>query len=230
MCGRLSLTASGEELAEVFGLEEKPEIEARYNIAPTQPLATVRASIVPVSNRRPRQLAWTSWGVIPKVGQRRLVINIRAEGLGTRSPFREAFLTRRCLIPTSGFYEWTGEREERRAHYFHLPGHRPFAFAGLWEASDDPAVPPTAAILTVPPNEAVAPIHDRMPAILTGDDWDRWLDPEAKRASDLRDLLRPYAGPPLAVYPVGRGVNDAKNEGPSLVVPDTTPAAQGRLF
>jgi putative SOS response-associated peptidase YedK len=227
MCGRLSLTASGEELAEVFGLDEKPEIEARYNIAPTQPLATVRASVAAAKGRH---LSWTSWGVVPKAGTRRLVINVRAEGLGIRSPFREAFLTRRCLVPTSGFYEWTGERDERRPHYFHLPGHHPFAFAGLWEASDDAAVPPTAAILTVPPNEIVAPIHDRMPAILTPDTWDHWLDPEAKRASDLRDLLRPYAGPSLAVYPVGRGVNDARNEGPTLVLPDTTPAAQGRLF
>jgi putative SOS response-associated peptidase YedK len=226
MCGRLSLTASGEELAEVFGLDETPEIAARYNIAPTQPLATVRASAV--GGRR--RLAWTSWGVLPKAGPRRLVINVRAEGLGTRSPFRDAFLTRRCLVPTSGFYEWTGEREERRPHYFHLPGHRPFAFAGLWETSEDPAVPPTAAILTVPPNEAVAPIHDRMPAILTPDDYDLWLDPETKRAADVRDLLRPYAGPPLAVYAVGRGVNDARNEGPTLVLPDATPAAQGRLF
>src|SRR5262249_45451036 len=180
--------------------------------------------------RGPRRLAWTSWGVVPRTGTRRLVINVRAEGLGTRSPFRDAFLARRCLVPTSGFYEWTGEREERRPHYFHLPGHRPFAFAGLWEASDDPGVPPTAPLLTAPPNEAVAPIHDRMPAILTPDDYDLWLDPEVKRASDLRALLRPYAGPALAVYAVGRGVNDARNEGPTLVVPDTTPAAQGRLF
>jgi putative SOS response-associated peptidase YedK len=227
MCGRLSLTASGEELAEAFGLDRVPEVAPRYNVAPTQPLATVRAAGDP----RVRRFAWTRWGLVPPgPASRRPLINLRAESAGTRPPFREAFAERRCLVPASGFYEWTGARDERRPHYFHLPGHRPFAFAGLWEPAADPDSLPGCTILTVAPNELVRTIHDRMPAILAPEDYERWLDPGLRRVPELRPLLRPYPAAGMAVYPVGVAVNDPRSEGPALVLPETAPDVQGRLF
>jgi len=228
MCGRFSLTASGEELAEVFGLDEAPDLAPRYNIAPTQPVATVRGA----GKAGGRTFAWARWGLVPGTpgAGKRVLINVRAEGAGSRPPFREAFAERRCLVAASGFYEWKAAGGGRRPYYFHLPGHRPFAFAGLWEPAPDPESSPSCTVLTVPPNELVRPVHDRMPAIVAPDDYQRWLDPELRRAAELRGVLRPFPAAAMAVYPVGPAVNDHKNEGPALVVPDAVPQAQSRLF
>jgi putative SOS response-associated peptidase YedK len=229
MCGRFSLTASGEELAEVFGLDEPPDLAPRYNIAPTQPVATVRSG-----EAGGRTFAWARWGLDPASPgpAKRVLINVRAEGAGGRPPFREAFTERRCLVAASGFYEWRTEDGQRRPYYFHLPGHRPFAFAGLWEPAPGPDSTPSCTILTVPPNELVRPVHDRMPAIVAPDDYPRWLDARVRRSTELRPVLRPYPAAAMAVYPVGPAVNDHKNEGPALVVPDAAPPAQAqsRLF
>ena len=112
MCGRFNQTASGDEVAEAFGLDEAPELAPRYNIAPTQEVAVV--GVQPKTGRR--GLARLRWGLVPResLGGERGFINARAETAGEKPSFREAFAHRRCLIPATGFYEWQRIDAKRR--------------------------------------------------------------------------------------------------------------------
>ena len=177
MCGRFNQTASGEEVAEAFGLDEAPELAPRYNIAPTQPIAVI--GIQPKTGRR--GLAQLTWGLVPKdaLGKERGFINARSETAWEKPSFSDAFAHRRCLIPATGFYEWQKLDARRRQPWLiRLAAPGPFAFAGLWEpAAALPGARPTCTILTTEPNELARPIHDRMPVILAPGDYARWLDP-----------------------------------------------------
>ena len=129
MCGRFNQTASGDEVAEAFGLDETPGLEPRYNIAPTQPIAVV--GVQPKTGRR--GLASLTWGLVPRAsGGERGFINARAETAWEKPSFREAFARRRCLIPATGFYEWQKTEEKKRQLWLiRLASGRLFAFAGL---------------------------------------------------------------------------------------------------
>lgn len=217
VCGRFTLTASGEEVAEAFGLDEIPPLAARYNIAPTQPLVVVRAE--PQGARR--TLSELKWGLLPiaTAEPKRPLINARAETAWSRPAFRDAFTLRRCLIPASGFYEWAGEKPRRQPWYFRLASGRPFAFAGLWEPPFDPTEPATVTILTTEPNELTRPVHDRMPVILAPEDYPRWLDTPPEGSAALRPLLAPFPAGAMIAHPVGNAVNDARRDEPSCIAP-----------
>lgn len=218
MCGRFTLTTPGELVAEAFGLDEMPELAPRYNIAPTQPIASVRR----VRRSQAPRVAVVRWGLIPSWSpnpwRRGPLINARAEGAALKSSFREAFERRRCLIPADGFYEWKPVPGTRAKQPFviRMCDGRPFAFAGLWEppAPAEPEPAETCAIVTTDPNELLRPIHDRMPVILLPEEYERWLDPDPARPADLLALLRPYPAAAMTCWPVGRAVNDPKHDGP----------------
>lgn len=220
MCGRFTLTASGDELATLFALEQAPNLEPRYNIAPTQPVAVVRLD----HEGRRREFTLMRWGLIPSwakdisIGNR--LINARAETLTEKPAFRTAFRRRRCLIPANGFYEWQKPAAGRKQPYFiGLPDRRPFAFAGLWEHWEgaDGSVLDTCAIITTAANERVRVLHDRMPVILERADFGDWLDP-ATTLDRLLHLLRPYPFEML-IYPVSTLVNAPENDRPECIIP-----------
>jgi putative SOS response-associated peptidase YedK len=221
MCGRFTLTVSGEEVAEAFGLQETPRLEPRYNIAPSQPIAAVRAGSTGAS----RHLAFLRWGFLPTSGARGrvLLINARAETLGRRPAFREAFERRRCLVPADGFYEWKALEGARRKqpYYFRLVDGRPFALAALWEPppADDPSGPGACTLVTTAPNGLLAPVHDRMPALLDRDDYDAWLAPEERSGPRVSALLRPFPAERMTGFPVGFSVNDPRNDSPDCCRP-----------
>lgn len=217
MCGRFTLTASGEDVAEAFGLDETPALAPRYNIAPSQPVAVVRAE---AGGRRTHALL--TWGLLPTATAepRRPLINARAESAWSRASFRDAFARRRCLIPASGFYEWTGTGKQRQPWYFRLASGRPFAFAGLWEPPFDPEETATVTILTTEPNELARPIHDRMPVIVAPGDYGRWLDAgRAGEIESLRPLLAPFPASAMTAFPVGATVNDPRHDEPACLAP-----------
>jgi len=218
MCGRYTLTAPADALAAEFGVDVPADYEPRYNIAPQQPVAVVG----PDADGRPR-LAFLRWGLVPwwsspadvKSGP----INARAETVSSRPTFRDAFRERRCLIVADGFYEWKREGRIRVPFRFHLRGGGLLAFAGLWERwdkGDEPLY--TCAIVTTAASAAVAPIHDRMPAILPRGARERWIDPGAD-AAGLGALLAPLEDPGLAAYRVSRLVNSAANDSPDCIEP-----------
>jgi putative SOS response-associated peptidase YedK len=142
-------------------------------------------------------------------------------------------LRRRCIIPADAFYEWQltptpdGRMSKAKAPKVpHAIRHRdgsPMAFAGLWELwrppHDDQGLLRTCAIVTTSANQAIAPIHHRMPVVLPPDSWDEWLDPRHHDLQALRSLLVPAPGDSFEIYPVGTLVNSANNDGPELLLP-----------
>jgi putative SOS response-associated peptidase YedK len=214
MCGRFTLTASGDEVAEAFGLDETPSLEPRYNIAPSQEVIAVVAG--PDGRRR---LDVLRWGFVSRhPTNRKPLINARAESVGARPPFSEAFSRRRCLLPVDGFYEWQAVpgMKRKQPHYLRLSAGGLFALGGLWEPA--PEGRSTCAILTTEPNATLRPIHDRMPVIIPPGDYATWLDPTRSRA-ELLPLLGPFTDEPLAAVAVGTAVNDARNESAACILP-----------
>jgi putative SOS response-associated peptidase YedK len=218
MCGRFNLTAPGEEIAEAFGLDEVPSLPARYNIAPSQPVAAV--GFQPRTGRR--GLAELTWGLAlrgAKPGQKRL-INARSETAPDRLAFREAFLERRCLIPATGFYEWEKRPGEKpRPWLFRLRSGAVFAFAALWEPPLEAGGRATCAILTTEPNAIAEKVHDRMPVILPPEAYGAWLDPGPADARALAAILGPFPDAAMTAYPVSTLVNSPANDDPSCLTP-----------
>jgi putative SOS response-associated peptidase YedK len=210
MCGRFTLRTAASAIAEQFSLLEVPDLQPRFNIAPSQPVPVVR--IDPQQAAR-RQLVFLHWGLVPswaddpKIGNR--MINARAETAADKPSFRTALRRRRCLIVADGFYEWKTVAKRRQPMFIHLRDGRPFAFAGLWEAWEgaDHSALESCTILTTAANELVRPIHDRMPVIIAPRDYAQWLDPNVQQAEPIAPLLRPYPAEEMDAYAVSPRVN-----------------------
>ncbi|MBD2022479.1 SOS response-associated peptidase, partial [Leptolyngbya sp. FACHB-36] len=170
MCGRFSLHVEAAALAEVFQLPEEPSWTPRYNIAPSQAVATIAQTAS--SAHQFRLLRWgliPSWAKDEAIGNK--LINARAETVAEKPSFRAAFKQRRCLILADGFYEWQRlNTKKKQPHYFQRSDAQPFAFAGLWEHwQHGEAVIDSCTIITTQANELLEPIHDRMPVMLAAD-------------------------------------------------------------
>ena len=219
MCGRYHLTKPVEAMARLFDFLERPNLAPRWNIAPTQ-----TAPIVRLGDDGQRRLAMLRWGLVPAwardlaAGAR--AINARAETVAEKPTFREAFRRRRCLVPADGYYEWQAAGNLKQPYRFTLRDGGLMAFAGLWERWMPPGgeAVETFGFVTVDASSDVAPIHDRMPAILDPEGWARWLDP-ATPLADLQALLVPLPPGRLVHHPVARLVNSASSEGPELIRP-----------
>ena len=179
MCGRYRLSRWKEILAEHFDTDfDDLDWEPRYNIAPTQPVPVIRR-VEPGQARQASMMRWgliPSWAADPTIGAR--MINARAETADSKPSFREPLRKQRCLVPADAFYEWRRSAKEKQPFCFEVGVGAVFAFAGLWDRWRDPDghVLETCTILTTTPNNLLADVHDRMPAILPAEHYDRWLD------------------------------------------------------
>jgi putative SOS response-associated peptidase YedK len=222
MCGRILLTSSGRELAEAFQLAEAPELSPRFNIAPSQDLATLTGANPERSFTLRRWGLVPSWAKDPSVGYR--MINARSETAASKPAFRDALRRRRCIVPANGFYEWTRNGRERQPHWFH-PRDEPFlAMAGLWErwtARESDDVIESVTVLTTEANASVNSVHDRMPVLLRRADFDRWLDPGEDDPEKLRGLLAPCPDDWLVSQLVGPRVNSPSNDDADCLLPPT---------
>ncbi len=236
MCGRFTLTRRDfDALAAELGAEAAPELAARYrpryNIAPTDWHWLVRTKL------DVRQLLPARWGLVnswahdAKGAARQ--INARAETAAKSRAFGEAFLARRCVIPADGFFEWTGSKANRRPIWYHAPHGGLLLFAGLYESWMDPATREwmrTFTILTTDANDTVAPVHDRMPVILSPERVDDWLyvpaEDRERQAAPAAELLRPAAADAIVATPVSPRVNSVANDDEACLAPDE---AQGAL-
>ena len=219
MCGRYTLTTSVARLGGLFELANRPNLPARYNIAPTQAVAVVRLE------EGLRVLASLRWGLIPSwakdasLGAK--MINARAETVAEKPAFRGAFRRRRCLVLADGFYEWRAEGKGAKQPYrMTLKDGEPFAFAGLWETwtpADGEAVA-SCTIVTCAANDLLQPPHERMPVILPPGALRDWLDPVAEAAA-LQALLRPYPSAAMTFSAVSTRVNSVRNDDPDCIAP-----------
>lgn len=229
MCGRFVLNANGEAIQQQFDLKTTPEVVARYNIAPTQPVAVV-------SNDNPDELTYYRWGLVPRwakdlsIGSK--MINARSETVEEKPSFKHAFKRRRCLIPASGFYEWTATRDKKKVPmYVHLKDHELFAFAGIWERWQNPDGDEirTCTILTTEPNDMLREYHHRMAVILPKEDYELWLSSDELPPTALKPLLTAYDEDKMGVYQVSTDVNKVSNDLPHLIEPYNPPQQQTLL-
>ena len=139
-----------------------------------------------------------------------MMINARSETVARKPAFRSAFKKKRCLVIADGFYEWRTEGKKKFPMYIRLKSGECFAFAGLYNlwTSPDGKQACTCTIITTEANEAIKPIHDRMPVILPRDKEDIWLDPVNEDQNRL--LLNPQT---LCIRGNGgiRGFNTGKS-------------------
>jgi putative SOS response-associated peptidase YedK len=219
MCGRYAFFSPAEAVRRTFALDDVPELEPRFNVAPTQDVPAVRAA-----EEGARGFAMLHWGLVPKWAKERAIgnrmINARAETLAEKPSFRDAFRKRRCLVLTDGWYEWQVAPGGKQPWFIRMKDARPFAFAGLWERWKDPAngsLLESCTIVTTDASASIRRIHDRMPVVLAESNWDRWLDTAFSDTETLSELLRPFDAGALEAWPVSRQVNAPKNQGPALI-------------
>ena len=221
MCGRFTLSQTAEAIYQTFHVNKIPDVEAQYNIAPTQMVAAVLYN--PESNQREFQKL--RWGLIPSwakdLGMGAKLINARAETAAEKPAFRSAFKHRRCLVVADGFYEWQTKEGKKQPFYFHLKEGKPFGFAGLWEQWRSPQGEEitSCTILTTKCNELLQPIHERMPVILQQQDYSLWLDPQVQTPEPLQQLLHPYPSEAMMAYPVSTVVNSPHHNSPDCIKP-----------
>jgi putative SOS response-associated peptidase YedK len=219
VCGRFNLTNPNDIVAR-FGFvdwsEKRPE--PRFNIAPSQEILTIVQEPLGVPFAQT-----ATWGLKPfwlNDLKRTPPINARAETLTASPMFRDALAFTRCLIPATGFFEWrvVGPKQRQPMH-IRLKGGGAFAFAGLWLAGNRGG-PPTATIVTTRPNELMARIHTRMPAILglSDEDLSSWLDPRTDPEEAVAHL-QPYPTELMEAYSVSPLVNSWENETPDVLTP-----------
>ena len=221
MCGRFSQTATPDMIAEQFEVNEPPLFKPRYNIAPSQQVATIRLN-PEAAKRECVMLRWgliPSWAKDPKIGNQ--CINAKAETVAEKPSFRAAFKKRRCLVIADGFYEWQLQGKQKQPMWIGLKSKRPFAFAGLWEHWKSAEGQPleTCTIITTAPNELMQAIHNRMPVILSPSSYDQWLDPTVQQLEPLKALLQPYSSEELMAYPVSTLVNNPRHDAPQCLEP-----------
>lgn len=221
MCTRYTLIFD-DRFIQRFGLGSLPGgCVSRYNIAPGQ----LNPVIVPgIMN----EIALMRWGLIPHWAKENAPVqhpvNARAETIAERPMFRGLVPGQRCLVPANGFYEWKKERTRKVPHYFRLKDAGCFSFAGLFDIWDDPLGEKhqTYTIITTGANALVAPIHDRMPAILTEENERRWLTKGPLSVPELSSILAPLPAGLMESYVVDSRVNSPAAEGESLIRPLST--------
>jgi putative SOS response-associated peptidase YedK len=219
MCGRFTLAYPRSHLINWYHAVSMPEIEPRYNIAPTNDILVIRDS------DQGRVGSMMRWGLIPHwvrdTKKLPLLFNARAESLATKPMFKHAFRRQRCLIPASGFYEWKLLPDGKNKQPFYICAKDgPLSFAGLWEtATVDEVTIDSCTIITTDSNALMRPIHDRMPVILPPEVWDAWLTPNQQTDDILLSLLEFYSAEQMQLWPVSPAVGRASNEGAQLIQP-----------
>ena len=227
MCGRFAFTLRREEIVREFGVAEVPPLQCKYNISPGQDILAIRLS------GSTKEAIFLHWGLIPSWAKDRntgyRMINARAESVLSKPAFKRAFEKRRCLIPVSGFFEWQKTQSGKQPWYIRPKEKNMLVFAGLWEKweSRDGGVVESCTIITVQSNELLAPIHDRMPAILERTNYDTWL---SGKIDEALSILRPLEAAKLEAYPVSKKVNYGGYDSPDCIRPVNAEGPQRSLF
>lgn len=216
MCGRFAQADGGKGLIEYLSIVSTAfTAPSRYNIAPSQHAVVIRR----LSDQKALVASILRWGLIPHwakdpaIGTR--LINARSETVVEKPSFREAFVHRRCLVPTNGFYEWQGKGRDKQPFYIGMADGQSFAIGGLWESWQSPETTCTESftILTTQANACVAPIHDRMPVIVPVEHYATWLDSGSTvPVCSMAGLLSPFPAARMVSYPVSDWVNSPSHD------------------
>jgi putative SOS response-associated peptidase YedK len=210
MCGRFSQYFTWAEIhafSSLLPAAPPSNLEPRWTISPTQQVGAIRAT---------ESGAWgysdMRWGLVPSWWSKPLkdvpaTFNARAETVADKPMFRSAFKQRRCLIPASGFFEWTGDKGSKQPWFISAKDGQPMTFAGLWEHWKDRETGEamdSCTMIVLGANEFMGEVHDRMPAVIQPHDRQAWLDfPNA-------ELLRPAPEDHLQMWKVTPAMNSSR--------------------
>lgn len=220
MCSRYNLTSPPEAVRAYFDYPDTPNFPARYNIAPTQPIAVVARD-----REGARRFRLMRWGLLPSFVKDPknfpTLINARSEEVLVKASFRNAMRWRRCLVPADGFYEWTGEKGKRRPFLLRPREPHPIAFAGIYERWRDGkgGEIDTVTILTCPSNRTVMALHDRMPVVLAPEHFAAWLDVKGTSPEEAAALLKPAPDDLFEAIEMHPKINDSKRDEPGILEP-----------
>lgn len=210
------------------------DLKPSYNVSPGREIAAVRLE----AGTGKRELALLHWGLVPSWARRTNIddhlIFARAETVMQKPAYREAFGTRRCLIPADGFYEWGHEGHQKQPYFVRMRNGHLFAFGGIWERHEGKRGTTQAiescAVLTTESNQLVKSLHNRMPLIIRPEHYDLWLDPQTP-LEQVVALLRPYPAREMTAYPVSEKVNHPRIDEPALIEPvEKHPGEESGLF
>ncbi len=219
MCGRFALT----DIDAIFSkyrvvISEDFKITPHYNFAPAQNIPVIYKD-----NNQQNRIELMKWGLVPfwakdpKIGYG--MINARAETLNKKPSFKHILKSKRCLVPSSGFYEWEKIDKHKIPYYVGIKNCKIFSFAGLfdnWKDSEGNELR-TFTIITTDANKTLKPIHDRMPVILEREFEEKWLDTRTQDFDSLSKMLKPYPDDQMIAYTVSNEVNNPKNDNPELI-------------
>ncbi|WP_339798096.1 SOS response-associated peptidase [Paenibacillus sp. FSL R5-0744] len=219
MCGRYTITVTMEELMVRYFANDSTIIHyaPKYNAAPMQQIPAV------INTGSSNKLGELRWGLVPswakddKIGNK--MINARAESLLEKPSFKRLVSSRRCIIPSDGFYEWKVQGSSKQPMRIVMRDGGIFSMAGLYDIWMDPEGNKlsTCTIITTTPNELMAEIHNRMPVILKPEDETEWLDRGNQDTTSLIKLLKPYDQQLMRAYPVSMAVGNVRNDAKELI-------------
>jgi putative SOS response-associated peptidase YedK len=243
MCGRYTNDAEFSEIRLAFKADPFERLGAwqpTYNINPTYGAGFEQ--LIVVAGRGGRQIRSARWWLIPPFWKKPLkslptAFNARLEDLASKPFWRESLRSKRCIIPSTGWREFKGERGKKQPYHFRLPSGV-FGFAGLWSTwtSAEGEVVDSFAIITSRPNDAAAQIHDRMPLVLSPESYGAWLDPGVDPTSVLEAAQVANDTLQLEIYPSDPIGNNGRFEGPEVIArvaspePASSLPAQQELF
>ncbi len=223
MCGRISVALNKDDLIKILNNrydinEEEIDYELpRFNVAPSDNVLSI------INDGKNYRVGKLQWGFIPfwAKDDKFISINAKAETLSSKPMFKDAYKNKRCTILADGFYEWKKENNRKIPYRFILKDQNIVPLAGLWSPfiKTDGTKIFTCTIITTTPNELMAPIHDRMPLILTKENEKIWLNPEITDDDLLNSLLKPYPSMQMDAYEVSSIVNNPKNSSPDCIKP-----------
>jgi putative SOS response-associated peptidase YedK len=218
MCGRY-VTPDQAAIERYFGrLPRDWKYLRSYNVAPRQAtpvLVDVDKDPDKIEGRG-RSVLPMMWDFQPRWA-RRAWINARSETVFDNRPFMSAACRQRCVVPASGWYEWTGGSASRQPYYFQAADGTPLGFAGIWVWNRGGQQ--TFAILTTAAYGAAKSIHDRMPLILSPLAYDCWLWPQSLEIDYRAAAEYPADEIELLTYPVSPAVNPARRDSPECINP-----------
>jgi putative SOS response-associated peptidase YedK len=224
VCGRYVRKSTRREIAAWFGANDDEVLhwDTSFNVAPQTSQPVIRRN----RDSGAREIVLMRWGLIPYWSKDAKIaystINAKAETVATAPAFRDALKRRRCLVPADAFYEWQKlDPKHKQPYAIALASGEIYGFAGLWERWKNAANGEwleTFTIITTDANEAISPLHNRMPVILERKDYDRWLDHDAPQLP--LDLLRAFPAEKMAVWKVNKSVGKVSNDNPQLLEAD----------
>lgn len=220
---RYTLTTDQDNLTERYNLENVERYTPRYNAAPTQ--------ILPVITQGSKGLSFFYWGQIPERAKGKSIstklIHSESENILQKVSSRNALMTRRCLIPADGYYDWKKVGKKAKIPYrFVFESDRVVSFAGIWEEFEDEKenVFHTFKIITTSANSAVSTMNIRMPLVIPNEKEAVWLDRNSTE-EDVSSLFAPYPAEKMTYYSVSPKIEDVTLDSPMLLKP-SAPADQ----